>query len=106
VGALVPLFSIPSRVSWGIGEIPDLPRFARWLDEAGCDFVQLLPVNEMADGLAQKERYRTVLNMVADEKVALRLVAEILALGAVAEGSARLVEHVLGELLKKGANPR
>ena len=23
VGALVPLFSIPSRVSWGIGEIPD-----------------------------------------------------------------------------------
>ena len=49
-GTLVPLFSIPSRGSWGIGEIPDLPVFARWLDAAGFDFVQILPVNEMADG--------------------------------------------------------
>ena len=30
--------------------------------------------NELADGLAQKEKYRTVLNMVADEKVAHELV--------------------------------
>lgn len=37
--------------------------------------------NEMADGLAQKERYRTVLNMVADEKVAQRMVAGELTLG-------------------------
>ena len=28
-GVLVPLFSIPSRASWGVGEIADLPRFAR-----------------------------------------------------------------------------
>ena len=49
-GALVPLFSIPSRGSWGIGEIPDVARFARWLSSAGLDVVQLLPVNEMADG--------------------------------------------------------
>ena len=34
-GTLVPLFSIPSRGSWGIGEISDLPVFARWLDAAG-----------------------------------------------------------------------
>ena len=33
-----------------------------------------LSFNEMAAGLAQKERYRTILNMVADEKVAQRLV--------------------------------
>jgi 4-alpha-glucanotransferase len=46
-GLLVPLFSIPSNASWGIGEISDLPRFARWLELAGLDFVQLLPVNEM-----------------------------------------------------------
>src|SRR6476469_5177412 len=63
-GALVPLFSIPSRVSWGIGEIPDLPRFARWLDEAGCDFVQLLPVNEMADG--QNSPYSALSAMAID----------------------------------------
>jgi len=29
-GILVPLFSIPSSVSWGIGEIGDLPYMARW----------------------------------------------------------------------------
>ncbi len=37
--------------------------------------------NEMAEGLAQKEQYRTVLNMVADEKVAHALVNGQLALG-------------------------
>jgi 4-alpha-glucanotransferase len=63
-GSLVPLFSIPSRGSWGIGEIPDLPRFARWLDEAGCDFVQLLPVNEMADG--QNSPYSALSAMAID----------------------------------------
>ena len=37
--------------------------------------------NEMAEGLEQKERYRTVLNMVADEKVAHALVNGQLELG-------------------------
>jgi class 3 adenylate cyclase len=37
--------------------------------------------NEMAHGLALKERYRTVLNMVADERVAQRLIDGQLALG-------------------------
>jgi 4-alpha-glucanotransferase len=46
-GVLIPLFAIPSRSSWGIGEIPDLPRLARWLSLSGLDFVQLLPINEM-----------------------------------------------------------
>ena len=27
--------------SWGIGEIPDLPRFTAWLDQCGLDFVLL-----------------------------------------------------------------
>ena len=35
-GVLVPLFSIPSRQSWGIGEIADLPPFARWLVGGGA----------------------------------------------------------------------
>lgn len=50
-GVLVPLFSIPSRASWGIGEIPDLVRLAGWMTAARMDFVQLLPVNDMDDGL-------------------------------------------------------
>lgn len=49
-GILVPLFSIPSTMSWGIGEIPDLGRFANWLGQAGQDFVQLLPVTAVAEG--------------------------------------------------------
>ena len=48
-GILVPLFSIPSSRSWGIGEIPDLGPFARWAREAGQDFVQLLPVTAVAE---------------------------------------------------------
>src|SRR5262245_51392580 len=63
-GAIVPLFSIPSRKSWGIGEIPDLPRFARWLTAAGLDIVQLLPVNEMADG--QNSPYSALSAMAID----------------------------------------
>ncbi|OFW11700.1 MAG: 4-alpha-glucanotransferase [Acidobacteria bacterium RIFCSPLOWO2_02_FULL_67_36] len=63
-GVLVPLFSIPSRASWGIGEIPDLPRFARWLRSAGLDIVQILPVNEMADG--QNSPYSALSAMATD----------------------------------------
>ena len=63
-GVLVPLFSIPSRGSWGVGEIPDLPLFARWLDAAGFDFLQILPVNEMADG--QNSPYSALSAMAID----------------------------------------
>jgi class 3 adenylate cyclase len=37
--------------------------------------------NSMAEGLAQKERYRTVLNQVADEKIAKQLVSGEITLG-------------------------
>ena len=46
-GVLVPLFSIPSSHSWGIGEIGDISRVARWLEGAGLRVLQLLPTNEM-----------------------------------------------------------
>jgi 4-alpha-glucanotransferase len=63
-GVLVPLFSIPSRDSWGVGEICDLPKFARWLEQAGLDFVQLLPVNEMQEG--QNSPYSALSAMAID----------------------------------------
>ncbi len=79
-GALVPLFSIPSRDSWGIGEIPDLVRFAAWLDRGGLDFVMLLPVNEMADG--QHSPYSAMSAMAIDPiYIALREVEEFSAAG-------------------------
>ena len=63
-GLLVPLFSIPSRASWGIGEIGDLPRLGEWLADAGFSFVQLLPINEMADG--QNSPYSAMSAMAID----------------------------------------
>jgi 4-alpha-glucanotransferase len=63
-GVLVPLFSIPSRRSWGIGEIPDLVTLSRWLDRAGFDFVQFLPLNEMQEG--QSSPYSALSAMALD----------------------------------------
>ena len=63
-GVLVPLFSVPSRRSWGIGEIPDLVPLSRWLDQAGCDFVQFLPLNEMQEG--QSSPYSALSAMALD----------------------------------------
>ena len=63
-GVLTPLFSMPSRHSWGIGEIPDLVRFARWLELGGLDFVQLLPLNEMQEG--QSSPYSALSAMAID----------------------------------------
>jgi 4-alpha-glucanotransferase len=49
-GALIPLFSIPSSRSWGIGEIGDIASIVRWLAAAGIRILQLLPINEMPPG--------------------------------------------------------
>jgi len=45
-GILLPLFSIRSAPSWGLGEIPDLVSLARWAAACGCSVLQVLPVNE------------------------------------------------------------
>jgi 4-alpha-glucanotransferase len=63
-GVLVPLFSIRSGSGWGIGEISDLPRFATWLQTTGLDLIQLLPVNEMAEG--QHSPYSAMTAMAID----------------------------------------
>lgn len=49
-GILVPLFSIASSRSWGIGDIGDIVDVVRWLDAAGLRVLQLLPINEMPPG--------------------------------------------------------
>jgi len=79
-GLLVPLFSIPSRESWGIGEIPDLIRIGCWMREAGFSFVQLLPLNEMAEG--QYSPYSALSAMAVDPLfIAPSRVPDIEALG-------------------------
>jgi 4-alpha-glucanotransferase len=45
-GVAVPLFSVWSKKSLGIGEIPDLKLIIRWASETGNTIVQLLPLND------------------------------------------------------------
>ncbi|MDQ3169627.1 MAG: 4-alpha-glucanotransferase, partial [Acidobacteriota bacterium] len=49
-GVLVPLFSLRSAGSWGVGEFRDLGTFSRWMQSAGLTLLQLLPINEMSPG--------------------------------------------------------
>jgi 4-alpha-glucanotransferase len=47
----MPLFSLRPRArGWGVGEIPDLPVFARWARASGFRVVQLLPVGAVCGG--------------------------------------------------------
>ena len=49
-GISVPLFSLRSTRSWGIGEIGDIPAVASWLRTASQSVLQILPLNELAPG--------------------------------------------------------
>ena len=63
-GILIPLFSFPSTASWGIGEIGDIAPMAAWLRGAGQSILQLLPLNEMAQG--QSSPYSALSAMAID----------------------------------------
>jgi 4-alpha-glucanotransferase len=79
-GVLVPLFSMPSRASWGIGEIGDIPLLAAWLRSAGQDLLQLLPIHEMAVG--QRSPYSAMTAMAIDPiLISVHSVAEFRAMG-------------------------
>lgn len=54
-GVTVPLFSIRTERSWGVGEITDLPEFGLWARSAGLSLVQLLPLGEL--GAAETSPY-------------------------------------------------
>jgi 4-alpha-glucanotransferase len=49
-GVTIPLSSIRTQRDWGIGQIADLPAFARWILTAGHRLVQILPPYELAPG--------------------------------------------------------
>jgi 4-alpha-glucanotransferase len=110
-GILVPLFSIPSSRSWGIGEIPDLLAFAQWLREAGQDFVQLLPAAAMAEG--ETSPYSALSAMAIDHiYIGMEGVPEFAEVAAVspevsrqlqAVRGARRIEHAAVRVLKESA---
>lgn len=49
-GVTIPLFSLRTARSWGIGEIGDLPDFGEWIAGAGLKLVQVLPLGEISGG--------------------------------------------------------
>jgi 4-alpha-glucanotransferase len=85
-GVLVPLFSIPSERSWGIGEIGDLAAFAGWVRAAGHDLIQLLPVTEVAAG--ETSPYSAMTAMAIDPVyISIADVPEFQAIGGEATAS-------------------
>lgn len=46
-GVAVPLFSIYSKKSVGIGELPDLKLLVDWCQKTGLSIIQLLPLNDV-----------------------------------------------------------
>src|SRR5687768_13840835 len=79
-GILVPLFSIPSSRSWGIGEIPDIEPMKRWLAGAGQRLLQLLPINEMPPG--ETSPYSALSAMAIDPQfVSLEALEDFAAIG-------------------------
>ena len=79
-GIGVPLFSLVSSRSWGIGEFADLPAFGGWCSAAGQRYVQLLPLNEISPG--ETSPYSSMSAMALDP-IYIRLgdVADFAALG-------------------------
>ena len=45
-GTVIPLFSLRSEKSWGVGDFGDIKLFAEWLAATGQHVLQLLPVND------------------------------------------------------------
>jgi len=45
-GVCIPVFSLRSEHSFGVGDFGDLKRFADWAAETGMKVIQLLPVND------------------------------------------------------------
>ena len=79
-GIGVPLFSIPSSASWGIGEFADLPAFGGWCQAAGQRYMQLLPLNEISPG--ESSPYSSMTAMALDPiYVHVPAVEDVVALG-------------------------
>src|SRR6476469_9031619 len=94
-GLLIPLFSCPSSVSWGIGDIGDIVPMTRWLAGAGQRVLQLLPINEMAPG--QQSPYSAISAMAIDPLfITVPSVPEFAALG----GEAALSDDDRAALVK------
>jgi 4-alpha-glucanotransferase len=79
-GLLIPLFSIPSSRSWGIGEIGDLEPLCAWLARAGQRVLLMLPINEMP--VNESSPYSALSAMAIDPQfITMADVADFAAIG-------------------------
>src|SRR5262245_31893165 len=79
-GILIPLFSMPSTESWGIGEIGDVGAMSAWLRSAGHSVLQFLPINEMP--ATETSPYSALSAMAIDPQfISLRNVDEFQEMG-------------------------
>lgn len=92
-GILVPLFSMPSARSWGIGEIGDLERMTAWLADSGQCLLQLLPITETLPH--DPSPYGALSGMAIDPQyISLERVEDFAAIG----GEQRLEPHLRAAL--------
>jgi 4-alpha-glucanotransferase len=91
-GISVPLFSLRSRQSWGIGEMVDILPAARWLRSAGQSLLQILPMNEMAPG--ESSPYSALSAMAIDPRfITIRLIPDAADFEALWSGEIALVRQ-------------
>ena len=92
-GILLPLFSMASSRSWGIGEIGDIVPMARWLASGGQRLLQLLPINEMPP--AETSPYSALSAMAIDPQfITLGQLEDFSAIGGEAALSAEQREQL------------
>ncbi len=56
-GVAVPVFSLRTPESMGVGEFADLPAFAEWASKCGIDLIQILPINDTTNDHAWADSY-------------------------------------------------
>lgn len=56
-GVAIPVFSLRSQKSWGVGEFTDLPLLADWSKSVGFKIIQLLPINDTSATQSWKDSY-------------------------------------------------
>ncbi|HZF63232.1 MAG TPA: 4-alpha-glucanotransferase [Chitinophagaceae bacterium] len=56
-GVAIPVFSLRSKESFGIGEFADIPLLVDWAEAAGLQLIQLLPINDTTATYSWRDSY-------------------------------------------------
>ena len=56
-GVAIPVFSLRSQQSWGVGEFSDLKLMAKWAKQTGMSVIQILPVNDTSASFTWHDSY-------------------------------------------------